>query len=115
MNGTREASKQWSKKIAKTKKQCGFLEVASVPGLLYHPEHDLVVSCHGDDFLASGSKEALDFLDEIMVKEYETKILRGSAQRTWAASALKRSTCTEKSLGARRDSHGKLTASTGRS
>ena len=75
MNGTREASKQWSKKIAKTKKQCGFLEVASVPGLFYHPEHDLVVSCHGDDFLASGSKEALDFLDEIMVKEYETKIL----------------------------------------
>ena len=32
-------------------------------------------SCHEDDFLASSSREALDFLDEIMVKEYETKIL----------------------------------------
>ncbi|CAE6957274.1 RE1 [Symbiodinium sp. CCMP2592] len=51
MNGTREASKQWSIKIAKTKKRHGFLEVASVPGLYYHPIQDLPVSCHGDDFL----------------------------------------------------------------
>ena len=75
MNGTREASKQWSIRVANTKKRHGFLEVASVPGLYYHPVHDLLVSCHGDDLLASGTKEALDFLDEIMVREYETKVL----------------------------------------
>ena len=75
MNGTREASKQWSVKITKTKRKHGFLEIANVPGLFYHPVHDLLVSCHGDDFLASGTKEALDFLDAIMVQEYETKVL----------------------------------------
>ena len=46
-----------------------------MPGVYYHPVHDLLVSCHGDDLLASGTKEALDFLDEIMVREYETKVL----------------------------------------
>ena len=59
MNGAREASKQWALKILKTKKKHGNLEVASVLGLFYHPEHDLMVCCHGDDFLASGEKEAL--------------------------------------------------------
>ena len=75
MNGTREASKQWSLKITKTKRKHGFLEIANVPGLFYHPVHDLLVSCHGDDFLASGTREALYFLDAIMVQEYETKVL----------------------------------------
>ena len=112
MNGTREASKQWSKKIAKTKKQHNFLEVASVPGLFYHPEHDLMVSCHGDDFLASGSKEALDFLDEIMIKEYEDL---GLVQRSLEVNAQKESICIERSRGTRKDLHGKLTASTGTS
>ena len=46
-------------KILRTKKKHGNLEVASVLGLFYHPEHDLTVCCHGDDFLASGEKEAL--------------------------------------------------------
>ena len=43
MNGTREASKQWSIRVANTKKKHGFLEVASVPGLYYHPVHDLLL------------------------------------------------------------------------
>ncbi|CAE7927136.1 RE1, partial [Symbiodinium necroappetens] len=54
MNGTREASKQWAAKILQNKKKWGFLEIESVPGLFYHPTHDLLVCCHGDDFLASG-------------------------------------------------------------
>ena len=75
MNGTREASKQWALKILKTKKKHGFLDVASVPGLFYHLEHDLIVCCHGDDFLASGEKEVLDFLNKLMIEEYEVKVL----------------------------------------
>ena len=31
-----------------------------MPGLFYHPVHDLMVCCHGDDFLASGEKPALE-------------------------------------------------------
>ena len=75
MNGTREASKQWAAKILENKKKWGFLEIESVPGLFYHPVHDLMVCCHGDDFLASGEKQALEFLDRLMLEEYEVKIL----------------------------------------
>ena len=67
MNGTREASKQWAAKILENKKKWGFLEIESVPGLFYHPAHDLMVCCHGDDFLASGEKQALEFLDRLML------------------------------------------------
>ena len=67
MNGTREASKQWAAKILENKKKRGFLEIESVPGLFYHPVHDLMVCCHGDDFLASGEKQALEFLDRLML------------------------------------------------
>ena len=75
MNGTREASKQWAAKILQNKKKWGFLEIESVPGLFYHPSHDLLVCCHGDDFLASGEKPSLEFLDRLMLEEYEVKIL----------------------------------------
>ena len=75
MNGTREASKQWAAKILQNKKKWGFLEIESVPGLFYHPFHDLLVCCHGDDFLASGEKPSLEFLDRLMLEEYEVKIL----------------------------------------
>ena len=75
MNGTREASKPWAMRVSGTKKKYGFSAVASVPGLFYHPEYDLMLSCHGDDFLASGDKRALDFMDDVMVQEYATKVL----------------------------------------
>ena len=75
MNGTREASKQWAAKILTNKKKWGFLEIESVPGFFYHPVHDLMVCCHGDDFLASGEKPALEFSDRLMLEEYEVKIL----------------------------------------
>ena len=34
-----------------------------------------MVCCHGDDLLASGEKEALDFLNKLTVEGYEVKVL----------------------------------------
>ena len=75
MNGTREASKQWAKRILAVMSKAGFLEVAFVPGLFYHPEWDVTLSCHGDDFLAEGEAQDLDKLDEVMLANFETKVL----------------------------------------
>ena len=47
MNGTREASKQWSLCIRNGLTPAGFLASAAVPGLYYHPEWDVTVACHG--------------------------------------------------------------------
>ena len=75
MNGTRKPSKQWAKRILAVMSKAGFLEVASVPGLFYHPEWDVTLSCHGDDFLAEGEAQDLDKLDEVMLANFETKVL----------------------------------------
>ncbi|CAE7467666.1 RE2, partial [Symbiodinium natans] len=75
MNGTREASRQWGVKIREVKTRHNFDELLLCPNTYYLKEHDLCLSCHGDDFLASGEREALDMLDKIMEENYEVKVL----------------------------------------
>ena len=75
MNGTREASRQWGAKIREVSTGNGMSELLLCPNTYYWEAEDLALSCHGDDFLASGERKALDKLDEIMKKNYEVKIL----------------------------------------
>ena len=53
----------------------GFEELLLCPNTYCKKEADLYLSCHGDDFLASGEKEELDALDKLMAENYEEKIL----------------------------------------
>ena len=75
MNGTREASRQWAKRVREVMLEAGFWEVPGIPGLFYHDEWCVTLSCHGDDFIAEGESDDLDRLDELMLKAFETKIL----------------------------------------
>ena len=75
MNGRREASKCWSQEIIGTLKPVGFRTIETVSGMFYHPEWDVTMSCHGDDFLAEGPAEGLDRLDEVMREGFEVKVL----------------------------------------
>ena len=75
MNGTREASKCWSQEIIGTLKPVGFRTIETVSGMFYHPEWDVTMSCHGDDFLAEGPAEGLYRLDEVMREGFEVKVL----------------------------------------
>lgn len=75
MNGTREASRQWGLYIRGSLTPEGFLTSAAIPGLYYHPEWDIMVACHGDDFIAEGLAEDLDRLDKVMKEKFEVKIL----------------------------------------
>ena len=75
MNGTREASKQWSLCIRNGLTPAGFLASAAVPGVYYHPEWDVTVACHGDDFIAEGLARDLDKLNEFMRTTFEVKVL----------------------------------------
>ena len=43
----------------------------TVPGMFYHPEWDVTMSCHGDDFLVA---DGLDRLDEVMREGFEVKV-----------------------------------------
>ena len=75
MNGTREASKQWSTFVEDKVTNAGFTPVKVVPGLFFHAEWQVTLSCHGDDFLAEGMSADLDKLDELMAASFETKTL----------------------------------------
>ena len=82
MNGTREASKCWSQEIIGTLKpvslrtietvRVSLRTIETVPGMFYHPEWDVTMSFHGDNFLAEGPAEGLDRLDEAMTYGGET-------------------------------------------
>ena len=75
MNGTREASRQRGLYIKHGITPAGFMGSAAIPGLYYHPEWDIMMACHGDDFLAEGLASDLDRLDELMKSKFEVKIL----------------------------------------
>ena len=83
MNGTREASKQWGEFVEDKVTKGGFHPVKVVPGLFFHPEWQVTLSCHGDDFLAEGLSSDLDKLDELMVKSFETKVLPRIGPEQW--------------------------------
>ena len=82
MNGRREASKCWSQEIIGTLKpvslrtietvRVSLRTIETVPGMFYHPEWDVTMSFHGDNFLAEGPAEGLDRLDEAMTYGGET-------------------------------------------
>ena len=60
MNGTREASRhQWGEKIRKVKRGNGYDKLLLCPNTYYYGAADVALSCHGDDFLASGEASEL--------------------------------------------------------
>ena len=75
MNGTREASRQWGLYIKDSMVPAGVIGSAAMPGFHYHTEWDIMIACHGDDFLAEGLSEDLGHLDELTKEKFEVKIL----------------------------------------
>eukprot|EP00435_Cladocopium_sp_Y103_P028037 s1171_g6.t9 len=87
MNGTREASKQWGELVETKITTAGFHPVKVVPGLFYHPEWQVSLSCHGHDFLAEGMSSDLDKLDELMITSFEAKLLPRIGPGQWGGQA----------------------------
>ena len=83
MNGTRETSKQGGEIVEAKVTTAGFHPVKVVLGLFYHPEWQVSLSCHGDDFLAEGMSSDLDKLDELMIASFETKVLPRIGPDQW--------------------------------
>lgn len=75
MNGTREASLCFGNKVRSDKLKYGFNEVSVIPGAYYHPVWDVVLTVHGDDFLAVGRADDLRKVDSMMRECYKVKIL----------------------------------------
>jgi len=71
--GTRDAAKSWQDTLSAHLVSNGFVRGRGFPSLFYHPGWEVMTLVHGDDYMSSGSKEAMKWLKNILEKEYEIK------------------------------------------
>ena len=74
MYGTRDAGAIWENCYATCLTGIGFTQGISSPCCFNHPEWNVSVVVHGDDFTAVGSPNALNKFEEGMQKSFECKL-----------------------------------------
>jgi hypothetical protein len=72
--GMRVAAKNWEKAYSMTMRKCGFVQGKANATSFYHPEKNVRVVVHGDDFIASGSEVNLKWLEACLVEAYPLKM-----------------------------------------
>ena len=73
MYGTRAAPLVWQKVVRDVMKSLGFKMNPIFPCVYFHPERDLTVLTHVDDFLCGGEKQHLKWLQKMLSMEFELK------------------------------------------
>jgi len=73
MYGTRGAPRVWQKVVKKVMTSLGFVMNPIHPCVYHHPEKDILVVTHVDDFLCSGNRVDLRWLSKEISKEFEIK------------------------------------------
>ena len=72
--GTRDAAQNWSKEYTRTQTSCGFIIGGASPCNFYHPDRDLVLTVHGDDFIVSGPEEELNWLTATLRSRWDVTV-----------------------------------------
>ena len=73
--GTRDASQRWEAFLASELLRHGFVQGKSSPCVFVHSSKDLRCVVHGDDFVFSGTDDALDWVTECMHKSFLIKVV----------------------------------------
>ena len=73
MYGTRDAPQIWSQVVQEAMENLGYKQSAFQPAVYYHPELDVIVVVHVDDFLATGDGKSLEVLYRELSKKFEIK------------------------------------------
>ncbi len=81
MYGTRDAAQNWEREYESAFINLGFQQGKSSPCLFYHPDKDLRVVVHGDDFTFLGDDSNLKWITEELKKVYGQSALRSRAVR----------------------------------
>ena len=74
MCGTLRAAEGWQDKCTATLVQLGFVQGRASACVFHHPEKDIDISVHGDDFTFAGTKKNLDWFEAQMRKHYELTV-----------------------------------------
>ena len=73
MYGTLDAAEQWAKHYTRILIGCGFVQGTSNPCHFHHPDHDLWLLVHGDDFFSVGSPDSQLYLKKAVEDHYDLK------------------------------------------
>ena len=74
--GTRDAAKEWQKMLSRHLQEIGFSPGRGHPAVFHHPERDMRVLVHGDDYLTSGHVGDLDWMKSKFKDIYEIQTQR---------------------------------------
>ena len=73
MYGTRDAPQIWAQVVQAAMEDMGYKQSVFQPAVYYHPDLDVIVVVHVDDFLATGDGEKLEVLYQELSKRFEIK------------------------------------------
>ena len=73
MYGTRDAPQIWSQVVQDAMEGLGYKQSAFQPAVYYHPDQDVIVVVHVDDFLATGDGQVLEVLYTELSKKFDIK------------------------------------------
>ena len=74
MYGTRRAADGWQSEYSSTLLEMGFQQGTSSACVFRHPERQIMVSVHGDDYTCSGAKPNLDWMENQLKSRYELTV-----------------------------------------
>ena len=81
--GARDAAKSWQDTLSDQLEGCGFRRGAGHPSVLNHAEKGFRTLVHGDDYVSSGSPEALDWLEVQLKAAYGIQTQRLGMEDGW--------------------------------
>ena len=74
--GTRDAAKSWQDTLAAHLEKHGFTSGKACPSVFYHKERQIKTLVHGDDYVSSGYRKDLIWLQQKLEEYYEIKSQR---------------------------------------
>ena len=69
--GTRDAAQNWAHCYGEVLTNHGFIKGRASVCNFWHPQHDISITCHGDDFMIVGSLVNLEWIIGILGKRFE--------------------------------------------
>ena len=80
--GTRDAAREWQETLSRHLEGLSFRRGRGFPSVYAHHQRNIRVLVHGDDYVAVGSSEALDWFQKELELAYEIKTQRiGAGKR----------------------------------
>ena len=74
MYGTQRAADGWQNEYSSSLLDMGFSQGSASPCVFHHRARGIIISVHGDDFIAAGPKVELDWFENEMKARYELTV-----------------------------------------